>query len=372
MARVALVKVGDGQEAVRAAATRALDMLGGMSRFISPGMRVLIKPNFVAPVETAVTDFTILRTLVEGIRDLGGTPMFGECPGFEFDSQGTLRFLKVQELADGCGVEMVNFETDSYVEVPFDHPRVPVVRIARAAAEADAIVNVPRMKSHKLTTLSLGIKNCFGMLEKASRRRVHVMGLDQGIAALYKLFHPAFTLIDGLTVPAAGAVYGENLKFGVVAASEDMLSLDLVCSRLLGADPAEITHVAMAWGDRQMQPEVVGDEVEPVRVGGLEDTGRRRAYRNIYRAVYTIDHYLSLVGVQTTIPWFHCKFGIHPVVDWSMCDSCGECVEVCPVGAINLKRPALDYGRCGRMRCLKCVEVCKPQAITVKQAFRSS
>jgi ferredoxin len=267
---------------------------------------------------------------------------------------------------------MVNYELGEYVEVPFDHPRVPKVRIAKIAAEADAIINVPRMKSHKLTTLSLGIKNCFGMLEKTSRRKVHVMGLDQGIAALYKLFKPAFTLIDGLTVPAAGAVYGEHLRFGVIAASEDLLSLDIVCSRLLGADPADITHVAIARGDRTMQPEVVGDQVEPIKVGGLEDTRRRRAYRNIYRTVYTVDHYLSRVGVQTTIPWFHTKFGIHPEVEWAKCNQCGKCAEICPVEAFDIKKRALDYGRCGRMRCLKCVEVCDPGAIVVKQAFRSS
>jgi uncharacterized protein (DUF362 family)/Pyruvate/2-oxoacid:ferredoxin oxidoreductase delta subunit len=298
--------------------------------------------------------------------------VIGECPGFEFDSAATFRYLRTFDFAESCGIEMINFEFDDYVEVPFDHPRVPRVKIARAAAEADAIVNVPRMKSHKLTTLSLGIKNCFGMLEKSSRRKVHALGLHQGIAALYKLFHPAFTLVDGLTIPADGAVYGQHVRLGAIAASEDMLSVDLVCSRLLGAHPADIDHIRIAWGDRSIRPELVGDHIEPVTVGGLEDTRKRRAYRTIYRTVYAADHYLSRFGVQSTIPWFHCTFGIHPVVNWTKCNYCGECEKVCPVDAIELKKSELDYGRCGRMRCLRCIDVCEPAAISVKQAFRST
>jgi ferredoxin len=167
-------------------------------------------------------------------------------------------------------------------------------------------------------------------------------------------------------------VYGEHLNFGVVAASEDMLSIDLVCSRLLGADPADITHIALAWKDRSVQPEIIGDQVEPIRVGGLEDTRNRRTYRRLYRTVYAADHYLSRAGAKSIIPWFHLKFGIHPVVDWQKCNGCGECASECPIEAFNIEKQALDYGRCGQLRCLKCVDVCKPQAISVKQAFRSS
>jgi uncharacterized protein (DUF362 family)/ferredoxin len=371
MARVAVCKAGEGETAVRETTLRTIDMLGGISKYILPGMRVLIKPNFVAPVETAVTDFVILRTLVESVQKAGATPFLGECPGFEFDSEATFRFLRIREFAGDCGVEVINFEFDRYVEVPFSHPKVPRIRVAKSALEADAIINVPRMKSHKLTTLSLGIKNCFGMVERTSRRYVHAMGIDHGIAALYKLFKPAFTLVDGLTVPAEGAVYGEYHKFGVLAASEDMLSVDIVCSRLLGADPADIKHIAMVWGDRSMQPEVVGDRVQPIRVTGLEDTGKRRTYRKIYQTVYAADHYLSKTGAKTIIPWFHRKLGIHPVVDWSRCNNCGKCTDVCPVDAVNLANRKLDDAKCGRVRCLKCVEVCEPGAISVKQAFRS-
>ena len=164
-----MVRTTDENGPIEAATKRVIDLVGGLSSRISAGQRVLIKPNFVAPVPTAVTSPDVLRAIVKEIVSIGATPVIGECPGFEFDSEVTFKFLKVRELADEIGAEFVNLERDEYVESGFHHPWVKCVRVARLAVECDAIINIPRMKSHKLTDISLSIKNCFGLIAKRYR-----------------------------------------------------------------------------------------------------------------------------------------------------------------------------------------------------------
>jgi uncharacterized protein (DUF362 family) len=301
MARVAVVKCGQNPGDVREAFGRLMELVGGLSDRIRPGQRVLVKPNFVAPVAGAVTDSEVVSAVVYAVMETGATPVIGECPGFEYDSHVTFQVVGVQELAEKLGVEAINFEDDEYVEVPFNHPRVRTVQIARAAAECDAIINIPRMKSHKLTDLSLAIKNCFGMLKKESRREVHARGLDHGIAALNELFHPALTVMDGLVVPSAGAVYGEHVPYGVLAASDNMLALDLAACRLLGYAPADVKHIALAASQTKPQVELVGDQVDPLVLPHRGSARRKMLYRHAYATLYAFDHHLSRTGAGTII-----------------------------------------------------------------------
>lgn len=364
MALVSVVKWGGEAESIRECTKKAIDLIGGMSAFIHPGQRVLVKPNFVAPITSAVTDFDVITAVIQEIKAVGATPFLGKSTGFEFDPSATFRFLKVYEFAYDNGIDLIDFETDSYVEKSFDHPFIHKVLVARSAVEADAIVNVPRMKSHKLTTLSMAIKNCFGMLAPKSRRIIHAAGIHNGIAALYELFHPAINVMDGLIIPAEGAIYGAKAELSVITASEDMLSLDFACAPMLGANPMEIEHLAIASHGSSPSFDIVGDEVTPVNIFGLRNTAKRKLYRAIYQSLYAFDEAASRLGAPTIIPWFHTKFGIHPVVNWQKCTGCGDCIKVCQVEAIDLSRQCIDYSRCSRLRCMACVEACPKGVIT--------
>ncbi|MEN6519711.1 MAG: DUF362 domain-containing protein [Armatimonadota bacterium] len=371
MATVAVVKVGEGTENIVAACRQAISISGGLKENIRPGWTVLVKPNLVAPVPAAVTNFDVLAAVVQEIIDAGATPVIGDCSGFEYDSYTTFDILGIRDLAQQLGVEVVNFEEDRYIEVPFDHPRIRRVKIAATAVESEAIVNVPKMKCHKLTDVSLAIKNCFGMLHKSSRREVHAKGLDAGIAALYKLFRPVMSVMEGLVIPVSGAVYGEYMSMGVIAASTDMLALDLFASKLLGFERSDVKHLKLAARGRSPLIDIAGDEVEPVDIAAGSSKLRKNLYRHLYATVYASDHYLSNFGVKSLIPWFHSRFGIHPVIDWKRCSYCDACAAACPVNAIDIESEKLDYGQCSKARCLMCVNMCPNGAVTIKQSFKS-
>ncbi|MCL4190528.1 MAG: 4Fe-4S binding protein [Thermoguttaceae bacterium] len=53
------------------------------------------------------------------------------------------------------------------------------------------------------------------------------------------------------------------------------------------------------------------------------------------------------------------------IVDQEKCSGCGECVEACPLDAIEIQenKAVVDQETCGD--CGACVDVCPTEAITV-------
>jgi uncharacterized protein (DUF362 family) len=84
-ARVAVVRCGSYEPAeVSAAVREAVSLLGGISRFVRAGERVLVKPNLLsakAPDRAITTHPTVVEALCALVREAGGTPFIGDSPG---------------------------------------------------------------------------------------------------------------------------------------------------------------------------------------------------------------------------------------------------------------------------------------------------
>ena len=68
-------------DAVRQAVTAVLAPLGGMERFVRPGMRVLLKPNLLRASEleqAIITHPVVVEAVAELVREAGGTVIIGE------------------------------------------------------------------------------------------------------------------------------------------------------------------------------------------------------------------------------------------------------------------------------------------------------
>ncbi len=368
---VAIAKTSAKSDDVAAACNQVISMVGGLDHIIKPGQTVLIKANIVAPILHAVTSKEVLISVIRIIEDAGAKAIVGGCPGFEYDSHKTMEILGLDTIKKFTNARILNFDDDDFADVPLDHHRVKRVRVARSAIESDLIINIPKLKRHKLTDVSISIKNCMGLLEKSSRREIHAKGLDEGIAAFYELFHPAMSIVDGITVPISGAVYGDYFNLGIVAASTDMLALDTTLCSFIGQDPLKVKHLVMAGKYSQPKPVVLGYNENQAVIKATNRKIRLKVYRHLFASIYALDHYLSRYRNDSLIPWFHKNFGIHPVIHWKLCDLCEACTLVCPVNAIDLKSRRLDYTKCSKIRCMFCVDACPRGAIIPKNLFKT-
>ena len=102
-------------DAVRQAVKACLEPLGGLARFVKPGMRVLLKPNLLAAAEEeqAVTTHPIVvRAVAELVQAAGGRVLIGDSPsGPLSDNAEVLRKSGMLAAAEACGATIVPFES---------------------------------------------------------------------------------------------------------------------------------------------------------------------------------------------------------------------------------------------------------------------
>ena len=348
-----------------AALRRLVDLLGGMEKFVQPGDRVFIKPNFVAPFQNAVTGYELLSALLSLVREAGGEPLLGESSGFEFNTAHTFKALGLDDFAAAHEVPLFNLDNKDFVQVSIEKGPVGALWISRPALEADVLFNLPRLKRHSLARVTVGMKNLFGLLRRDSRRALHARGIEAGIVALNRAIQPDLTIVDGLTT-LSRAVYGHAEAAGVLVGSADLRALDPFCAGLLGMDFESVPHILhFAGSDPQYQ--VVGDTPPPRPRADSHDSLFKKLYRMVFQGIYLIDSaYAALWPRHSLIPALHYWLGIRPAIKAQDCTECGDCAQVCPVDAIDVPGRRIIPGACMTLRCLRCVKACPENAIEVK------
>ena len=153
------------EDTVLSGLQRSIDLIGGIQTFVKKGNRVLIKPNLLygkSPEKAVTTHPSILRGMIQIVRETGGVPFIGDSP-----SIGSL-----MKAAEKAGIKAVADEMECPL-VELNRPVFPPkgggkifkqLEIDQTVLEADVIINLPKLKTHTLTLLTLGVKNLFGCI----------------------------------------------------------------------------------------------------------------------------------------------------------------------------------------------------------------
>ncbi len=247
------------------------------------GAKVVIKPNIV--FWTKVTDFPkwgvittsrVMEAVVKLLRDHGAgeitiaegivtsKPNDRETPTHAFESLG------YNKLKDRYGVQAVNVFDRPFETVELETGLT--LNVNSDLVNADFVVNVPVMKTHVQTVVSLGMKNLKGTLDINSRKKCHSpdpdKNLDYMVSLIPNMLPPSATIIDGIyTLERGPAFDGKPRKSDLLVASADVLSADMVGARLLGQEPASVPYLAHAAA-RAVRPTdlsditVIGEKVD--------------------------------------------------------------------------------------------------------------
>jgi uncharacterized protein (DUF362 family) len=138
----------------------------------------------------------------------------------------------------------------------------------------DFIVNLPVLKTHSQTMVSLGIKNLKGLIDIRSRKRCHSPHLGKDlhhmIAKLANKLPPSFTLLDGIYTAERGPFFeGRLRRSNILIGSSDIFSADKVGAKVLGYDPSAVPYLVHAAHDfgrpiDLSDVEVVGEKIEAI------------------------------------------------------------------------------------------------------------
>jgi uncharacterized protein (DUF362 family) len=275
MTKVSIVKVAGRDRAHVAAGVRqAIQMSGGMADLIRPGMRVMIKPNMVAPPSSAdagaCTSPLVCQAVADAVKELRARPIIAESSARGADTEAAYRIMDYDALR-AQGYEVVDLKQDKTVRVTLVGGRVlSEITTFDLVTQMDAIISVPILKTHDQGQITLALKNLKGLVIDGDKRRIHQIGMFEGAVDLVSHFKPIFAVVDGIVgQEGMGPLLGLPVEMGLVLAGRDLVAVDAIAGRIMGFAPAEvpITAAAAARGLGTMDEteiRVVGEPVASV------------------------------------------------------------------------------------------------------------
>ena len=381
--RVSLVRCDDyRQELVYRKMKKAVDLVGGMRAYVSPGERVLLKPNLLspkAPETAALTHPAVLESAIRLVKEAGAVPLVGDSPAYS----ALLSCLKkggILPVLEKHDVEILPFETSTEMRNP--EGAFKVFEVAADILNVDKIINLPKLKTHGQMVMTLAVKNMFGVVVGGRKSQWHLRVGDKPrqfgrmIVDLHYLVKPVLSIIDAVTaMEGNGPGSGDPVDLGLLIAGADASAVDTVVCRIVGLDPSllytltEAKRAGMgvtAYSDIQ----VLGENIEDVSVEGFK-------FPPTMPLTAGVPGFLTRVARRILTP--------RPIIDHELCIMCGRCEEICAARAISReeagntpavtrsgkKRPpgkmSMDYHRC--IRCFCCQEICPEGAITIKTGW---
>ncbi len=235
---LAVVQNGDPAAMVR----KAVEMLGGMSRFVKKGQTVVVKPNIGwdrVPEQAATTNPDVVAEVVRMCKEAGASKVMV----FDNTCNQARRCYKRSEIQEkareaGAQVSFMYKQKFQKVHIP-DGVKIKSWKIYRDALKADVLINVPIAKHHSLCRVTLGMKNLMGLIG-GRRGKIH-NHFDEKITDINTIIRPQLTILDAVRILVRNGPQGGNLKdvkrMDTIIAGADIVAVDAFGATLFGLKP---------------------------------------------------------------------------------------------------------------------------------------
>jgi uncharacterized protein (DUF362 family) len=215
-----------------AATKKALEAIGGISRFVKKGQRVILKPNmsFANPPERGSTTHPLVVTTVARACIEAGAQ---QVVVFDHTLQRAELCLERTGIRDACkqvkGVYVFAPQDKKFFrEIKIPQGKVlERVEVLGEFLEGDVLINIPVAKSHSTTGVSLGMKGLMGLIWE--RESFHSQfNINQAIADLATVIKPQLTILDATRALASGGPGGPGdvKKPNLIIAGVDPVAVD--------------------------------------------------------------------------------------------------------------------------------------------------
>jgi uncharacterized protein (DUF362 family) len=199
--------------------------------------KIYIKPNLSHPeyLPGVVTSPELTTELIGLLRDQNSEVIVGESNGFNYPCWTAFDKTGMQKAVEKAGGTVINLSEDKVVEVKFPDNNTPLKRLflPKTIIDADAVVDLPLMKTHEFMAYSGALKNLFGCIPSNKRIYLHPY-LPEVFYRLYTLFKPALTIMDARTgIEGNGPTKGKPVKMNLMLTSKDALALDIVATKIM-------------------------------------------------------------------------------------------------------------------------------------------
>ena len=362
------------QSRVDAAVRQGVELLGGIRQFVSPEDKILLKPNLLAralPQKAITTHPAVFSAVCRLLREEGYDHLsYGDSPGNPTTTPDkAAEGAGIAKAAAAYGLEKADFASGSIVSYP-EGKTARSFYLCKGVQEADAVINVCKMKTHALERITGAVKNLYGCITGVNKATGHAAYPNSEVFAdmladLCMCVRPRLHIMDGIVaMEGNGPTSGTPVAMNVLLFSADPVALDAVFASLVHLDPAAVpTCVSGANAGLGVMDEGSIDVITPEGTLTLAEAQRRygKPDFDVFRGVITKGFLFKFMPL---LPFLQNR----PKVDLKKCVACGVCEESCPVPekAVHSghgKKAVYDYKKC--IRCYCCQEMCPVKAIEV-------
>lgn len=213
---------------------------------------VFVKPNYATAWHRpgVTTTREVLEATLGALKDRARRVLVGEADGgyASFLAEEAMEAHGLPDICKRTGAEMVNLSADPPVVVEEEvlGRRVCVHLSPRILGKVDVSVSVPVMKTHFVTTVSLGLKNLWGC-DADGMRLLRRKYLSRRLALIARKLNVRLVVLDATTaLDGYGPIEGDPIPLGMVGAADNVVASDAACARLMGFEPRSIEHIATA------------------------------------------------------------------------------------------------------------------------------
>ena len=357
--------------AVAAALTRAVDLVGGMSRYVKHGQRVLLKVNLLrsaAPEEAITTHPAVVKAAVRLVQAAGGVAVIGDSPGGPFRPgllRAAYRKSGLVQVAEETGAELNEDIEGTLVSHP-DGQRIKALEVGSFVTNADVVIPISKLKTHVFMGLTGATKILFGVIPGTSKLAYHAKfpepeDFGDMLLDIITLIKPALSIMDGITaMDGHGPSGGDPFEVGALLASPDPVALDTVAAHLVGVDPRDSYPLRAAGsrglpGVRLEEIDILGDSLDALKKTSFNmPVARAEGSGVAFALVGRLAKSLLIASPRSNVN----------------CIGCCICAQNCPVDAITIteqKRAVMDLNIC--IRCYCCHEMCPENAIDLHRPW---
>ena len=231
---------------------KAIESLGGMKSFIKKGQKVVVKPNIgwdVVPERAGNTNPALVKRIIQHCYEAGAKEVYvfdNTCDDWKrcYSNSGIERAVK------DAGGKMVSGDSERYyqqVEV-MQGKKLNNTKVHELILDSDVFINVPVLKHHSSTDLTISMKNLMGNVW--DRGYWHRNNLHQCIADFTSFKKPDLNIVDAYYVMKKngprGVSKGDVVLMKSQIISTDIVAADAAAAKLFGTEPEKIQYIKLA------------------------------------------------------------------------------------------------------------------------------
>ncbi|MFX1378811.1 MAG: DUF362 domain-containing protein [Promethearchaeota archaeon] len=264
------VYIEDTNQGIKSAVNRIFNQINQAGTIIlKKSKEVYIKVNGINFMKHSYTSPDVLEAVIEYFKERGANVFVMENSTQANITRVVFTVTGYKEICEKAGAKIIYLDeedTDAYEfkykpsieEAPggyiLKNYKLPKI-ITKIIENRDSItyINLPKLKTHSMAVVTLGIKNQWGFPQHADRGKDHNYNLHSKLVEVYDIIKPDVTIIDGIE----GTIHGHYpptawedqhvIPFNILIGGTDTLAVDVIGARIFGLEIDEIPHLKLAY-----------------------------------------------------------------------------------------------------------------------------